>query len=537
MSTLLSARTLWVVVSFAALSGQVLAQQAQPARAAVTLPRDAHGKPDLQGIWMARGTAAYDLQTHAAGPGVPAGTGVVEGGEIPYQPSAIAKKRENFNKRRTTDPLGKCYFPGVPRIMYLAHPFQIFQTAEHVAIAFEWSSTHRLIYTNGKPPLHEGVESWMGSSRGNWEGDTLVVKVTDHNDKTWFDMAGNYHSDALGVTERYTMLDADTIRYEATMEDSKVFTKPWKISLPLVRQKNVARLMESECQAEVEEANGAFERDPRTWYPKPGQKPSPVGATDPMPAGGSLPPVQTGANLPRTADGKPDLTGYYQADSGNANQGLEKHAKEEFTPATRGAVIDPPGGMLPYRPWARQEQLSRQQPYRGYDDPTAHCFVAGVPRSMYVPSPHQILQPPGYVLLLFERMSWRIIPMDGRPHIPDNIRLWQGDSVGHWEGDTLVVDTTNLNGKTWLNEYGDFVSHAEHVVEHFIPVDAGKIIYRATVTDPIVFSRPWTIEMPLRKQAEELLEVACNEDNGDLQHLKDIRDEYRAKQLKEKTAR
>ena len=112
---------------------------------------------------------------------------------------------------------------------------------------------------------------------------------------------------------------------------------------------------------------------------------------------------------------------------------------------------------------------NREEPYRGYDDPTAHCFVAGVPRSMYVPSPVQILQPPGYVVMLFERMSWRIIPLDGRAHIPDNIRLWQGDSVGHWEGDTLVVDTTNLNGKTWLNEVGDVVSYAEHVVEHSFP--------------------------------------------------------------------
>src|SRR5258708_7666995 len=105
-------------------------------------------------------------------------------------------------------------------------------------------------------------------------------------------------------------------------------------------------------------------------------------------------------------------------------------------------------------------------------------------------------------------------------HIPDNVRLWQGDSVGHWEGDTLVVDTTNLNGKTWLNEVGDVVSHAEHVVERFTLVDAGKLIYRATVTDPLAYTRSWTIEIPLSREPDELLEVACHEDNGDLQHLK-----------------
>ena len=152
---------------------------------------------------------------------------------------------------------------------------------------------------------------------------------------------------------------------------------------------------------------------------------------------------------------------------------------------------------------------------------------------MYTPSPYQILQPPGYVVILFERMSWRIIPLDGRAHIPDTIRLWQGDSVGKWDGDTLVVDTTNFNGKTWLNEVGEVVSHAEHVTERFTPTADGKITYRATISDPIPYTRPWTIEIPLsRDDKEELLEVACHEDNVDLQHLKDVRDEYRAQQKK-----
>jgi len=121
--------------------------------------------------------------------------------------------------------------------------------------------------------------------------------------------------------------------------------------------------------------------------------------------------------------------------------------------------------------------------------------------------------------------------------MPETSRYWQGDSVGHWEGDTLVVDTTNLNGKTWLNEFGDVVSHAEHVVERFVPVSENKVIYRATVMDPIVYNKPWTIEIPMNREQEELLEVACHEDNGDLQHLKDTRDEYRAKQKKETKAK
>ena len=243
---------LLAMVLFAAIGAPASAQQTR------ALPRTVEGKPNLQGIWQARSSAPYDLQDHAARYRMPAGRGVVVGGEIPYQPWAAAKKQENFAQRQTADPLGKCFFPGVPRIMYMDFPFQIFQTPERIAMAFEWSLVHRLIYTDGKPPLH-AFESWMGDSRGRWEGDTLVVAVTDHNDKTWFDMAGNFHSDALRVTERYTMLDADTIQYEAAMEDSKVFTKPWKIGVPLHRRKDMDRVLEYQCQAEAEEADGRFE--------------------------------------------------------------------------------------------------------------------------------------------------------------------------------------------------------------------------------------------------------------------------------------
>jgi hypothetical protein len=134
-------------------------------------------------------------------------------------------------------------------------------------MTFEWSSVFRLIYTNGKAgPV--GIDFWMGDSRGHWEGDALVVDVTSHNDRTWFDMAGDFHSDALRLTERYTMLDPDTIRYEVTVTDPKVFTRPWKMSMPLYRQKEMERVLEYQCQAEAEEASGDFERDPRTWYPK-----------------------------------------------------------------------------------------------------------------------------------------------------------------------------------------------------------------------------------------------------------------------------
>jgi len=235
----------------------------------------------------------------------------------------------------------------------------------------------------------------------------------------------------------------------------------------------------------------------------------------------------------RMPDGKPDLTGWYQADAGGANYGLENKPANGLIPPSRGVVVDPPDGKLPYQPWARAERIERELPHRGYDDPTAHCFVAGVPRAMYTPSPLQIIQPEGYVVMLFERMNWRQVPLDGRAHIPDDIRLWQGDSVGRWEADTLVIDTRNLNGKTWLNEVGDVLSHDAKIVERFTPVNGNRITYEATVTDTIAYTRPWTIRMNLDRQDDELLEVACHEDNGDLQHLKDVRDEYRAKNKKE----
>jgi len=241
---------------------------AQSAGTAPSIPRMADGRPNLQGIWQVRNRASSDLQDHVARHGMPAGRSVVAGGEIPYQPWAAAQKAENFANRATADPLSHCYLPGVPRIMYMEWPFQIFQTPTHVAMTFEWTQVYRLIYTNGSKPA-DGIEFWMGDSRGRWDGDTLVVEVTNHNDRTWFDMAGNFHSEALKVVERYTLLDRDTLQYEATIEDPKVFTRPWKISMPMYRHKDMVRLLEYQCQAEKEEASGDFEREPRTWYPKP----------------------------------------------------------------------------------------------------------------------------------------------------------------------------------------------------------------------------------------------------------------------------
>ena len=230
------------------------------------IPRLPDGHPNLEGIWQILARAGDGLENHRERPGVPAGLSVVEGGTIPYLPAALAKRDDNFAKRATADPLNRCFMPGVPRAMYMGYPFQVFQTPGLIAFTFEWQQLYRMIYTNGSAPP-DGLEFWMGDSRGRWEGDTLVVTVTDQNDQTWLDAAGNFHSAELTVVERYTMTDPNTIRYEATLEDAKVFSRPWTMRLQITRRTDRTRLFEYQCQAEAEEANGAFERNSQTWYP------------------------------------------------------------------------------------------------------------------------------------------------------------------------------------------------------------------------------------------------------------------------------
>ncbi len=220
---------------------------AQGKKDAYTAPRTPDGTPDLQGIWEVANKKAND----ALGKGV-----VVDppDGKLPYKPEAVAKQKENFKNRVNEDPVNKCFIPGVPRVNYLNYPFQIFQTPKYIAIAYQYVHNYRTIYMDRKTHL-DGIDFWAGDSIGHWEGETLVVDVGDFNDQTWFDKAGDYHSDALHVTERYTRTGPDTLQYEATIEDPNVYTKPWKISLEMRRntQPN-ARILEFECQYLADEA-------------------------------------------------------------------------------------------------------------------------------------------------------------------------------------------------------------------------------------------------------------------------------------------
>jgi hypothetical protein len=216
-------------------------------KGAYTPPRLADGKPDLNGIWEVRAKVDADLEGKIGGKNI-----IVDpaDGKIPYKPEALAQKKDNAAKRATADPLSKCWMPGVPRLMYVAYPFQIVQSASQPVIPMLSQYVHTIRNINMAGEHLDGLDLWLGDSRAHWEGDTLVTDVADFNDQTWFDAAGNYHSDALHVVERFTRTASDTITYEATMTDPKVLSKSFKISLPLTlhTEKNF-QIMEYECYA------------------------------------------------------------------------------------------------------------------------------------------------------------------------------------------------------------------------------------------------------------------------------------------------
>lgn len=226
-------------------------------------PRTADGNPDFNGIWQALGTAYYDIEPHAADfpplpvlgaiGAIPAGLGVVVGGEIPYTPAARAQQQANKADWLGLDPVVKCYMPGIPRATYMPFPFQIIQSPEHIVMAYEFASASRIIYMN-RPDFEAPIYSWMGHGRGRFEGNSLVIDVTDQVPDTWFDHAGNHHTEALRVTERYTHMGPNTLMYEVTLEDPSVYTRPWTMRLPLYRRLDEnMQLLEFKCVEFAEE--------------------------------------------------------------------------------------------------------------------------------------------------------------------------------------------------------------------------------------------------------------------------------------------
>jgi hypothetical protein len=260
-STLLTA----VVAAAVGAGAAMLATRGagSPASGANAVSRTADGKPDFGGVWQALNEAHWDLQAHEARPalvtqrgvydfeyarvpaapvlalgaagGVPGSMGVVQGdGQIPYTPEALAVKKANGENWIDRDPELKCYLPGIPRAMYMPYPFTIVQGTDKIHMTFAFSNAARVVHLNqvdGPPD-----DTYMGHSVGRWDGDTLVVSVTNFNGKNWFDRAGNYHSEGLKLTERFTPMSKDAIMYDVTIEDPKVFTRPWSISMPLYRR-------------------------------------------------------------------------------------------------------------------------------------------------------------------------------------------------------------------------------------------------------------------------------------------------------------
>jgi len=281
---IITQKAMRIAVAGSLLSAAIIPLAGQAYRA----PRAENGKPDLNGIWQAMNEANYDLEGHNARPAmalrpgpygpvpaasvlalgavgaVPPSLGVVEGGEIPYKPEALAQKKKNQENWVTSDPEIKCYLPGVPRATYIPQPFRIFQSNSQLFFAYQYAGAVRNIYL--KDPGPAPVDAWMGQSFGHWEGETLVIDVTGFNDQSWFDRAGNFHSDALHVVERYTRTSPDVISYEATIEDPKVFTRPWKISMPLYRrQEKNAQILDFKCVEFVEELMyGKWRKTPLT---------------------------------------------------------------------------------------------------------------------------------------------------------------------------------------------------------------------------------------------------------------------------------
>ena len=264
-----------LILAFAAsstLALQPISAEAQSSE----IPRTAAGHPDMSGLWQALGNAHWDIEPHSARPAlamqpgpvipvpanevlamgavgsVPSGYGIVEGGAIPYLPEALAVRDENREMWLERDPEIKCYLPGVPRATYMPFPFQIFQSESQFFIAYEYAGAVRDIYL--QDPGEAQVDSWMGQSYGYWEGDTFVVEVTGFTGQAWLDRAGNHHSSSMKVTERYSMISADHIQYEAEIEDPQTFSRAWTIRMPLYRNIDPnARLGQFKCVEFVEE--------------------------------------------------------------------------------------------------------------------------------------------------------------------------------------------------------------------------------------------------------------------------------------------
>jgi hypothetical protein len=234
----------------------------------------------------------------------------------------------------------------------------------------------------------------------------------------------------------------------------------------------------------------------------------------------ALPKTRT-FNPPKTPDGRPDMQGYW--DRAFTSQDIEEHTAGFGIQAGPSLVVDTPDRKIPYQPWAQE---FRKNIVDRFISPLASCYPPGVPRDVIAPAAHQIVQTPGYVVHLLEYShSYRVIPTSGQPHASGSVRLWQGNSRGRWEGNTLVVDVTNTNGLAWIDNAGNFISDGLHLVERFTMIDRDVIHYEGRIEDPRVFTRPWTMVSALIRNREprfEIWEQACHEGNQSVEDQREL---------------
>jgi hypothetical protein len=318
---------------------------------------------------------------------------------------------------------------------------------------------------DGSPTMIRGAGDITTRATAVWDGDRLAITST----RTFVSPQGEI---ALGLREVYGLVNGTLVVDRTETQDGK--STPRKV---------------------------VYTKGPYVPVAAAGQNRRPSGPA------------------PRLANGRPDLQGYWLGPI-SAAYSVEAHPPSFEENGASSAVIDPPDGKVPYQPWAAAERQRRSHDL--YNDPEPHCFPSGVPRQMYV-MPFQILQLDTHVLMLYEYVhARRIITMD-RPHTAANVRFWQGDSVGRWDGDTFVIDSDHFNDKTWLDMDGNFYGAGAHVIERLSMLDANTMQYRATFEDPSVFTRPWTMQILIRRQTDpgyEIFESACHEDNKDLDHIK-----------------
>ena len=224
---------------------------------------------------------------------------------------------------------------------------------------------------------------------------------------------------------------------------------------------------------------------------------------------------------PKTADGKPDFSGYWGG-AQNPHENLEAHPRTPDDNGGPSALVDPPDGKVPMQAWAEEKRAENR---KLYIDQNAQCFMSGVPRHLYMGAYQFIQTPTRLVMLSEEANAFRIIYLDNRPPLGSTITLWQGDSRGRWEGNTLVVVTKNQNGNPWLDQQGRFITDAATVTERFTMFEANGILYEATIDDPLVYTRPFTIALGLRKNTQpgrEIWEESCYEGESNTQYLRKL---------------